>query len=139
MPIWIYIMIILIFACVFGGLTINFIQLHISTESTTAVIKDVRRRVMTSISDGKMEKLVYFYPVFEYYVEGEKIEKESAQSFTENVFEVGQKLNVKYSPKYPKDAYIEMFEKDFLIRNILGAIIAATLAIIIFVAFYFNR
>lgn len=139
MFILIYIIATLMFGCIFGSLIINFIQLHISNESTTAVIKDVKRKIIRINDDGEIERTECFYPVLEYYVEGEKIVKELEQGFTENTFEVGQKIKVKYSPKYPKDAYMEMFEKDIFIRNIFGAILAVTFAIFIFWTFYQNR
>lgn len=107
MEILIFIILLLFLACIFGSIIINFYHIRNSTETAMAVIKDIF--VRTEYAHG--EKQEFFYPVFEYYAEGEKFVKKSEQYSTVRDFEIGQKVIVKYPLNYPQDAYLEIYEE----------------------------
>lgn len=126
MEILITIILLLFFACILGSIIINFYQIRNSTETAMAVIKDIFVRT-EYVNGGKQE---FFYPVFEYYAEGEKFEKRSEQYSSVSDVEIGQKVIVKYPPNYPQDAYLEIYEERKFKNNKVAFWVVLSLAIV---------
>lgn len=108
MEIFVFIILLLFLACIFGSIIINLYHIRNSTETAMAVIKDIHVINTNSVDGTEIEQ---FFPVFEYYAEGEKFVKKSEQYSTVRDVEIGQKVIVKYPLNYPQDAYLEIYEE----------------------------
>lgn len=123
---------LLFFCCMFLYAILPLIQIRKSTECTTGTILKINEKIIHDSDTADIT--VYYYPVFEYYAEGEKIIKESDQGVLHQNLQEGDKVVVKYSPEHPKDAYLEIYEKDKFNRSILGMIAIAIMGIYIIIS-----
>lgn len=102
----IYIMMIMTLICVLGGLLLSVIQVLISKEETEATILEINEKKYIREGYYKKETKIMYFPVFEYYVNGNKYIKESFSGSIKKNFEIGEKIKVRYPKNNPEDAFL---------------------------------
>ncbi len=87
------------------------------TQPVSAIIVEIKRSHYTSMD--KRETSAWF-PVYEYYVNGNKFRKTSNIGGSENAFSVGQKLTLYLNPENPEQFYCPSDAGDFLSKLFIG-------------------
>ncbi len=84
------------------------------TDATVIQVKRTREKV-----NG--EYVFRWHPVYEYYVDGVRYEKESTSYYKLGVFEEGDQVDIYYNPDNPEEMYVpaESPEKVVMILTIL--------------------
>ena len=122
----------IIFLTIGIGLTINRKKKkeHCTQTTTGKVLSNAREVNREREYDRKPTTTMTYYPVYEYYVEGNRVEKRSSYGSSSPRFYEGQEITICYNPENPNEHYIE----GDLIGSVIGIIFTAVGAVSIIVA-----
>lgn len=123
----IYILAFLFCICFIGSIILPVIQVFISKEEIDATIIEVNEE---RIYTGNLSTTEIYYPIFEYYINGEKYIKQSYSGCEKNIFRIGEKVKIKYPKNRPEDAFLARDGKSKVITGI-GIIIFFIITVII--------
>lgn len=74
------------------------------TQRTVAVVEQVRREVSHSV--GSRKRSVFWYPVFSYQANGERLVRKSNFGRGKPLFQVGQRVTLWFDPSDPYRIYV---------------------------------
>lgn len=98
------------------------------TKGVTAVIVDMIEKEGTD-DDG--DPIIWYYPVYQYTVNGVTYERESSMPSSGKSYNIGQKIPLKYNPSHP-GVFLEPGEsKSSILISVI--FVAVSLGIIIYV------
>ena len=79
------------------------------TEQTEGIVTGFTVRLEQGVDFGYIE---WYYPVYQYEVDGRVYRQESPNGNKEEICPVGQKVTVRYNPEYPNEYYVVEHKTD---------------------------